>query len=54
MTENKIITYNNVLNPLDRTILASGEYKNIDEILKELKYDNEIYKAAFSSLKTAT
>nr|DAM99996.1 MAG TPA: tail protein [Caudoviricetes sp.] len=43
MTENKIITYNNVLNPLDRTILASGEYKNIDEILKELKYDNEIY-----------
>jgi len=43
MTENKIITYNNVLNPLDRTILASGEYKNIEEILKELKYDNEIY-----------
>ena len=51
MTENKIITYNNVLNPLDRTILASGEYKNIDEILKELI---ALYKAAFSSLKMAT
>ncbi|QPI03706.1 hypothetical protein G5B95_08615 [Campylobacter concisus] len=48
MTENKIITYNNVLNPLDRTILASGEYKNIDEILKELKYDNEIYDLVIS------
>ena len=48
MIENKIITYNNVLNPLDRTILASGEYKNIDEILKELKYDNEIYDLVIS------
>lgn len=48
MTENKIITYNNILNPLDRTILASGEYKNIDEILKELKYDNEIYDLVIS------
>lgn len=48
MTENKIITYNNVLNPLDRTILASGEYKNIDEILKEIKYDNEIYDLVIS------
>ena len=48
MTENKVITYNNVLNPLDRTILASGEYKNIDEILKELKYDNEIYDLVIS------
>ncbi|OUT11846.1 hypothetical protein B9N62_02710 [Campylobacter concisus] len=48
MTENKIITYNNVLNPLDRTILASGEYKNIDEVLKELKYDNEIYDLVIS------
>ena len=48
MTENKIITYNNVLNPLDRTILTSGEYKNIDEILKELKYDNEIYDLVIS------
>ena len=48
MTENKIITYNNVLNPLDRTILASGENKNIDEILKELKYDNEIYDLVIS------
>lgn len=48
MTENKIITYNNVLNPLDRTILANGEYKNIDEILKELKYDNEIYDLVIS------
>ena len=48
MTENKIITYNTVLNPLDRTILASGEYKNIDEILKELKYDNEIYDLVIS------
>lgn len=48
MTENKIITYNNVLNPLDRTILDSGEYKNIDEILKELKYDNEIYDLVIS------
>lgn len=43
-----ITTYNNVLNPLDRTILTNGNYKNIDEILKELKYDNEIYDLVIS------
>lgn len=43
-----IVTYNNVLNPLDRTILTSGHYKNIDDILRELKYDNEIYELVIS------
>ncbi|WP_169767234.1 TipJ family phage tail tip protein [Campylobacter curvus] len=45
MTTNKteIITYHNVLNPLERTIVTDKIYKNIDEILKDLKYDNGIY-----------
>lgn len=43
MTTNKIITYHNVLNPLARTIETKCDYKNIDEILRDLKYDNEIY-----------
>ncbi|WP_170000352.1 phage tail protein [Campylobacter sp. RM9328] len=44
----KVITYNNVFAPLDRTILTHGNYKNIDEILKELKYDDEIYELVIS------
>ena len=48
MTTNKIITCHNILNPLDRTVRTSGNYKNIDEILKDLKYDNEIYDLVIS------
>ena len=48
MTTNKIITYHNVLNPLARTIETKCDYKNIDEILKDLKYDNEIYDLVIS------
>lgn len=48
MTTNKIITCHNILNPLDRTVRTGGNYKNIDEILKDLKYDNEIYDLVIS------
>lgn len=48
MTTNEIITYHNVLNPLARTIETKCDYKNIDEILKDLKYDNEIYDLVIS------
>lgn len=48
MTTNKIITCRNILNPLDRTVRTGGNYKNIDEILKDLKYDNEIYDLVIS------
>lgn len=43
----KIITYENVLNPISRAVI-SGDYKNIDEILKDLRYDNEIYDLVIS------
>lgn len=48
MTTNKIITYHNALNPLARTIETKCDYKNIDEILRDLKYDNEIYDLVIS------
>lgn len=46
--QTKVVTYNNVLNPLDRVIKTSGSYKNIDELLRDLKYDNTIYDLVIS------
>lgn len=44
----KVVTYNNILNPTDRTIYSVAHYENSEQILKDLKYDNTIYDLVIS------
>lgn len=44
----KVVIYNNILNPTDRTIYSVAHYENSEQILKDLKYDNTIYDLVIS------